>query len=75
MGVSGQWLNFGTGDVTNSGGVINNGMIGFNSGGSPCGDADDISITSPAPGNAWTGGGIFMLTDVTVSNQAGLCAN
>ncbi|HEY6120442.1 MAG TPA: DUF4214 domain-containing protein, partial [Pyrinomonadaceae bacterium] len=71
VGVAGQWLNFGTGDVTNSGGVVNNGTIGFNSGGSFCGDPDDIAITSPLPGNAWSGSGTFMLTDVTVSNQAG----
>jgi len=71
VGAAGQWLNFGTGDITNSGGVVNNGRIGFNSGGSPCGDPDDISITSPLPGNAWSGSGIFLLTDVTVSNQAG----
>ena len=68
--------NLGTGQLTLSGTVTNNGSILFNGGGAACGDATKILLRSSVPGTqrAWSGGGIFSMTDVDVQDQAGSAA-
>jgi autotransporter-associated beta strand protein len=63
--------NLGTGDLTLSGDVSNSGTINFNANGTPCGDPDDISISSSVGGTqrTWSGTGTFSMTDVTVQDQ------
>ena len=69
----GLWSNPGVGDLTLSSGVTNSGTITFNANGTPCGDSDDILITSSVNGTqrAWTGNGTFNMTDVSVQDQGG----
>ncbi len=69
------WRNLGTGEVTLSDTVTNNGTINLNANGQTCGDPDDISISSSQPGQrTWSGGGTFTLVDVEVQGQGGLTA-
>src|SRR4029077_10406487 len=68
--------NQGTGSLTLAGNLSNNGAIQFNGGGAACGDATKILLRSTPPGTqrAWSGGGIFSMTDVDVQDQAGSAA-
>mgnify|MGYP007089159366 FL=1 len=55
------------------GGVVNNGFIRFQGGGSVCGGGNDISITSLSSPTTvpWSGSGTFILNDVSVQDQTG----
>ncbi|HKO60900.1 MAG TPA: C25 family cysteine peptidase [Pyrinomonadaceae bacterium] len=72
IGGGGTFRNFGTGDLTLAGNVSNAGTILFSALGSPCGDADDILISSNVAGQrTWTNTGTLVLSDVTVEDMAG----
>ncbi|HKP36459.1 MAG TPA: choice-of-anchor D domain-containing protein, partial [Pyrinomonadaceae bacterium] len=59
------------GTITMSGTMSNSGTVQINSGGTPCGDPDNISIVSDSGQRAWNGAGSFQLGDVSVASQAG----
>jgi len=67
---NGTWQNFGTGDITLNGDVINNGFLEINANGKPCGQSDDILIRSAGgTQRTWKGTGTFSMTDVDVQDQ------
>ena len=74
IGASGTLRDFGSGDLTLGGNLINNGTFNFNGGGTNCGDpnvSDQILIRSSSAGTtrAWSGGGAFSVVDVDVQDQ------
>ena len=73
IGSGGLLKNLGTGDLTLSGGLTNDGTIQINGGGPACGDAAKTLLRSSAVGmqRSWSGSGTFSLTDVDVQDQAG----
>lgn len=74
IGTDGTLRNRGTGSLTLSGDVVNNGKIDFNGGGDDvCGSATESAILSSVNGmqRLWSGSGIFDMVDVDVNDQAG----
>ncbi|MCA1634041.1 MAG: immunoglobulin domain-containing protein [Acidobacteria bacterium] len=66
--------NFGNGNLTLGGNLVNNGIFNFNGGGTGCGDAnagDPLLIRSSQSGTArnWSGTGAFSVVDVDVKDQ------
>jgi hypothetical protein len=74
IGANGILRNFGNGNLTLGGNLVNNGVFNFNGGGTGCGDAnagDPLLIRSSLSGTArnWSGTGAFSLVDVDVQDQ------
>ncbi|MDD2943020.1 MAG: hypothetical protein PHC51_08660, partial [bacterium] len=72
VAAQGAVTNTGIGDLVLGGDVNNVGTITFDAYGSGPGDANDISITSSAPGTRrnWQGAGTFSFADVDVTDQS-----
>ncbi len=73
IGSKGIWTQGSGSSVGLLGGVVNNGYIRFQGGGSVCGGGNDISITSLSSPTTvpWSGSGTFILNDVSVQDQTG----
>lgn len=74
IGANGTLRNFGIGNLTLGGSLVNNGVFNFNGGGTGCGDAnaaDPVLIRSSLAGTArnWSGTGAFSLVDLDVKDQ------
>ena len=74
IGATGTLRDFGTGDLTLGGNLINNGVFNFNGGGTNCSDpnvANQLLIRSSSSGTtrAWSGSGAFSVVDVDVQDQ------
>ncbi|MES2315751.1 MAG: hypothetical protein V4486_03405 [Patescibacteria group bacterium] len=78
VNTSGTFSNIGTGDLTLGGNVSNAGTITLNSNnGSSCVDgANDIVLTSSSGGTqrTWSGAGIFILRNLSVTDMLGALA-
>jgi hypothetical protein len=74
IGASGTLRNFGAGNLTLGGNLINNGIFNFNGGGTACGDptpGDPLLIRSSSAGAArnWSGPGAFSIVDSDIQDQ------
>jgi len=74
IGPGGTLRNFGAGNLTLGGNLINNGVFNFNGGGTACGDpngSDPMLIRSSSAGTArnWSGTGAFSIVDTDIQDQ------
>lgn len=74
IGAGGVLRDFGTGNLTLGGSLVNNGLLDFNGGGAGCGDpsaGDPLLIRSSQNGTArgWSGTGSFSVVDVDLQDQ------
>jgi len=74
IGANGILRNFGNGNLTLGGNLVNDGVFTFNAGGTGCGDAntaDAVLIRSSQDGTArnWSGTGAFSVVDADVKDQ------